>query len=307
MLQMKSAATGKYESPPRQNASRCGNNHIAAAGLNQNINKPRAINMDKVFFLPNDYQAPKSSNHYMKFQEGENKFRILSQPIIGWEDWIDKKPIRFRFDQKPGRSVDPKKPIRHFWAMVVWNYNAEEIQILHLTQATLRKSLESLCTDKDWGLPYFYDLKVMKTGEGIETEYVLNPLPHRALSPHIRQLFNERPCHLEALFDNEDPFSKDHSVYTQGIFSEGDVEQEKISIENAYELEMILGECDEKYKQWVYDYIRKQYNTDNLGDLPADIFDRMKAAAVKNMEANYQKQRQNQATIEPDFFAVEVQ
>lgn len=179
--------------------------------------------MNKIAFLPSGYEAPKTSNFYMKFQEGENKFRILSQPIIGWEDWQDKKPIRYKFRDKPAHPIDHKKPIKHFWSMIVWNYSLEEIQILHLTQTSIRKSLETLCKDEDWGAPYFYDIKVIKKGEGMETEYSLNPLPHKPLSLYIQEMFNERKCNLEALFYNEDPFSKEYTVFTPGVFSQNDV------------------------------------------------------------------------------------
>jgi hypothetical protein len=252
--------------------------------------------MSKIAFLPTGYESPKTSNFYMKFQEGENKFRILSQPIIGWEDWQDKKPIRYKFNDRPAFPIDPKKPIKHFWSMIVWNYALEEIQILHLTQSGIRKSLETLCRDEDWGAPYFYDLKVMKKGEGMETEYSLNPLPHKPLAPHIQDMFNDRRCNLEALFYNEDPFSKEHTTFTPGIFSQNDVilsannMTSKISMEQAYDLNMILEECEEKYKKWVYDTILKQYKTENLCDLPADIYERMRTAAVRNMEENRSRQ-----------------
>lgn len=253
--------------------------------------------MNKILFLPQDYQAPKSTNLYMKFQEGENKFRILSQPVLGWEDWQDKKPIRFKLDQKPLKAIDPKKPIKHFWAMIVWNYSLEEIQILHLTQSSIRKSLEALCLDPDWGAPYFYDLKIMKTGEGLDTEYSLNPIPHKPLAAHIKDLFKERPCNLEALFYNDDPFSKENSVFTPGVFSELDVQlsanniTKKLTFEQTHELEMILDDCDQKYKEWVYSYIKKQYNTENISDLPVDLFIKMRDAAYKNMEENHARQR----------------
>ena len=249
--------------------------------------------MSKIFFLPSGYEAPKTVNFYMKFQEGENRFRILSQPILGWEDWQDKKPIRFKFQDKPLKPIDSKKPIKHFWAMIVWNYQTEEIQILHLTQATLRKALEALCNDKDWGAPYFYDLKIMKMGDGIDTEYSLNPLPHKPLSPHIKECFENRKCNLEALFYNDDPFSKEQTVFTPGIFSEQDVENiiPKISMDQAYELEMIIEECDEKYKLWIMNSIKKQYNTESFQDLSADLYKPLKEAVTKNMEANHAKQR----------------
>ncbi len=88
-------------------------------------------------FLPKNYQAPNASNKYMKLEKGENKIRILSQPILGWEDWtLEQKPVRFRFDKKPAKSINAEKPVKHFWAFIVWNYIDEKIQILQITQAT---------------------------------------------------------------------------------------------------------------------------------------------------------------------------
>ena len=83
------------------------------------------------------------------------------------------------------------------------------------------------------------------------------------------------------------------------------INYKKINIEQASELDMILDECDQKYKEWVYSYLKKQYDTDNLSNLPADIYQRMKDAAVKNMESNYARQRSEQ--IKPEFMIAEVQ
>lgn len=79
-------------------------------------------------------------------------------------------------------------------------------------------------------------------------------------------------------------------VYTKEEMEQADNPAIKISLEQAAELELILGECDEKYRTWVNDYLRKQYNTNNISDLPADIYERMKSAALKNMEKNHSKQ-----------------
>ncbi|CAB4133819.1 bet_lambda, phage recombination protein Bet [uncultured Caudovirales phage] len=95
-------------------------------------------------------------------------------------------------------------------------------------------------------------------------------------------------------------------VYTKEEMQQADIEDitPKISLEQASELQMILDECDDKYKVWVYDYIKKQYKTENLAELPLDIYDRMKAAAVKNMEQNYQKQRAQLS--EPELITAEI-
>jgi hypothetical protein len=48
-------------------------------------------------FLPPDYSVPKKGGGYMKFQDGPNKVRFLSAPILGYEYWNnDNKPVRAR-------------------------------------------------------------------------------------------------------------------------------------------------------------------------------------------------------------------
>lgn len=177
-------------------------------------NTPTTQERKIMTFLPENYEAPRGPSYYMKLVEGENRVRILSAAVMGWEDWYEKKPIRFRMNEKPNKSLDPKKPVKHFWAFIVFNYNEEEIQVMHITQATVRRVLTSLCADTDWGDPYFYDIKINKTGEGVDTEYTVNPVPHKALDPYIVQCFNNRRCNLDALFTNEDPFAAVWDSYT---------------------------------------------------------------------------------------------
>lgn len=89
-------------------------------------------------------------------------------------------------------------------------------------------------------------------------------------------------------------------VYTKEEMMQADVHEivTKISLEQCADLEVTLSECDIKYRQWVYDYIRQQYKTDNLCDLPQDIFDRVKKAAAKNKEENYRRKQVLIATSE---------
>ena len=72
----------------------------------------------------------------MKFQEGENSFRVLASAIVGFEYWTTQnKPVRSKdgWDEKPEdikTEKDGSFRINHFWAFPVWNYEAEKIQIL---------------------------------------------------------------------------------------------------------------------------------------------------------------------------------
>jgi hypothetical protein len=242
-------------------------------------------------FLPDDYTAPKSNSGYMKLQDGENKFRILSRPVMGWEDWtLDKKPIRFRMDEKPLKSIDGKKPVRHFWSFIVWNYIEERIQVLHLTQATIRGNIENLCKDADWGAPFFYDIKIIKKGEGKEVEYMVNPLPHRPVSEDIKKAFIDNRCNLQALFENADPFSAHWQEYTQGIFTKDNVSiKEHLPNPNQYitdaqllSLEEVLSGCDPHYKTSLSMGLLKTYACDTLDKMPTHIYEKVKSGAEEN-------------------------
>lgn len=157
-------------------------------------------------FLPADYEQPKSSGNYMKFQQGENKLRILSKPIIGWIDWKDKKPFRFKMKDKPAAPLDPTKKIKHFWAFIVWDYQENQISILEITQSSIQTAIGSYSKDADWGSPFNYDIKIVRSGDGMETEYIISPVPHKPVSPEIIKAYADKPCNLEALFEGKDPF-----------------------------------------------------------------------------------------------------
>src|SRR6185436_19309679 len=63
-----------------------------------------------------------------------------------------------------------------------------------------------------------------------------------------------------------------------------------LSKEQITELVMILSECEEEYQLEVNDHIKKYFGAD-LSFVPAEMFDRIKSAAVNNMEKNHEKQR----------------
>ena len=168
-------------------------------------------------FLPDKYEIPQKSDNYMRFQDGENKFRILSSPIIGWEGWKTQsdgshKPIRVPMDGKLVMDdIDDEEQIKHFWAMPVFNYKEEKIQILKITQKGIQKSLKALAKSADWGSPLEYDILVTKSGQKLETEYQVNPVPPKPLDKALEQLYKDTPINLEALYTGGDPFA-DKSV-----------------------------------------------------------------------------------------------
>lgn len=164
--------------------------------------------------LPNNYKLPSKTDSYMKLQDGENKFRVLSAPIVGWKWWIEegetKKPYRISLNEDKPDSI-PEDKIKHFWAMPVWNYQEERVQILELTQKGLQKAINQLDDDPDWGSFTEYDLVITKTGTKLDTKYQVSPKPSKPVDPGIKQLFDDMKIDLTALYRGEDPFKSNNA------------------------------------------------------------------------------------------------
>ena len=174
-------------------------------------------------FLPKDEKEP-STSKYMKFEKGENTFRVLSSAITGVEYWKeiindDGSEVRKPFRLKPGvpvpvgdLGVDENGEVeipKYFWAFVVYNRNSEKIQILELTQATIRRAVRALVDNPKWGDPKEYDITVTKEGDGYGTKYTVTPNPKEKMEPEIVESYKKMDIKLEVLYDGGDPFKSD--------------------------------------------------------------------------------------------------
>lgn len=167
-------------------------------------------------WLPTDYKVPDTGGQFMKLESGKNRFRILSEPVIGFEWWTEdgegRKPHRVKsFEQA---LKDGEEPIKHFWAFTVWNYDLNKIQVLELTQKTIMRSIESLSLDSDWGSPTKYDLVITREGERLDTIYTVQPKPHTDLPDEAAKAYKETDVDLEALFSGEYPMKIEEMAET---------------------------------------------------------------------------------------------
>ena len=167
-------------------------------------------------FLPTGFKMPVRQDRYLKFVAGENRFRILSPAIFGMEEWIDKKPFRYRDSEVPAAPASPGMPFKHFMSCIVWNRQAHRIELLHVNQMSVLRAIVSLTRDPDWGDPFTYDIKVHRKGEGKETEYQVTPAPKTQVTPDIVEAFYATPIYLDALFGGGDPFGP-HPACSQCI------------------------------------------------------------------------------------------
>lgn len=187
-------------------------------------------------YLPEGFetlQAPKSYINLSKLPEGEFKYRIVQRPIAGWIDWLDKKPCRYRPDEKPAKSFDPEKPMKAFWSCYVWDYAQEGLFIMEVSQMGVIKALTDLGRNEDWGDFTDYDIKIKKEGSGKETKYSVMPCPHKPLGKHIEMAIAERPVNLDALYEGGDPWNDKpvnvaHTVLRKQVVETKDEELEGI-------------------------------------------------------------------------------
>ncbi|MEK6880026.1 MAG: hypothetical protein AABY22_10480, partial [Nanoarchaeota archaeon] len=150
------------------------------------------------------------------------------------------------------------------------------------------KSIEALCKDKDWGSPYFYDIKIHKTGEKTDTEYNVNPVPHKVLDQYVISCFKNRPCNLNALFTNEDPFATHWDSYVElaiESISKINIDEKKTSIpfKDLLELKKTFSECDPKYqKELIHTLSKMTPSINGLDDIPIGLYEKIKQAINKN-------------------------
>lgn len=150
----------------------------------------------------------------LKAGEPEKRLRFIGQGITGFSGWTtEKKPVRFETkpEELPANlapDMSGKTSLKRFIAGVVWDYEASDFKILEITQRTLMDQLFKYAKDSDYGDPTNYDIKISKTGSGMDTEYTLIAAPPKSLAPEITKAYKEFYCNLPALFDGEDPFAE---------------------------------------------------------------------------------------------------
>lgn len=167
-------------------------------------------------FLNDDYQVPTSGGgDYTKFQVGDTTLRILSkQPVIGYEYWNnDNKPVRCQ-DNPGAKPADMREKapnggderVKEFWAMVVYNYETEKIELLQATQVAIKSAIQNLSRSPKWGHPSKFDITISKKGTGLKTEYTVVANPPEAIHATIMALAKEAKINPAALLTGGNPF-----------------------------------------------------------------------------------------------------
>ncbi|MCP4551946.1 MAG: hypothetical protein GY834_07910 [Bacteroidetes bacterium] len=159
-------------------------------------------------FIPENYEAPTGGGGFTKLQTGDNRMRILSNPLMMWSIWLDGKPSRVPFSsEKPAKGGGQKDSVKHAWGLIIWNYATEAIEVFELDKQDIIQALTSYAKDADWGHPKNYDIIINKTGAGMDTEYKFIAKPAKPITDIIIKAYTDSPIDLnQLLVEGGNPF-----------------------------------------------------------------------------------------------------
>lgn len=121
-------------------------------------------------FIPEGYKIPQSPSQYLKLEEGTYKLRILSeQPFIFYEYFtnenkpvlLTERPAELPANIKPNKFTE-KKEIDEVWGLAVYNHDLEQVQILKVTQVSIKRAIIALAENPDCGNPTGYDITITR-------------------------------------------------------------------------------------------------------------------------------------------------
>ena len=80
--------------------------------------------------------------------------------------------------------------VKDFWAFV-WN-DAQKVQILEITQSSIKSAIKAYVANKKWGDSKGYDITVKREGSGFDTEYTIMANPHTAVEVAAHKAYEAR-------------------------------------------------------------------------------------------------------------------
>lgn len=309
---VKSAASGRNQTstndcPPRQNSSRCGNNYIAAAGLNQeskisripvgeNMNSSAALVVHNESHAPMDYFSRKQID-------------VLKNSICkGSSD--EEFEVFLMACQKT--QLDPF--MRQIYAVKRWDSRLKR-EVMTVQTGIDGYRLIAERTERYAPGPeptYVYDAsgnllsatayikKQTKDGtwHTVSSSAYIDEYCQRNKEGNPMGMWNSMPRTMLSKCAEAQALRKAFPAEMSGVYTKEEMQQvevtdviPKITLEQASELNIILSECDREYVDNFHSYIKKQYNTEDISNIPVGKYTKIKESASRNMEANHDRQR----------------
>jgi len=183
--------------------------------------------------LDPNFEEPIRYGNYARIEEGDNRFRILSEGIFGIEYWTEvTDPETGKTKNKPTRRPITEIPSletidwSYFYAFFVWSYKADKIQILPTAKRGVVKGLKTLINNSKWGDITQYDICITRRktdpSDIKSVEYTVTPEPKVILDPEIAENWENSKFNRHALymlFEGLDPFEYARMAKVQEMVS----------------------------------------------------------------------------------------
>lgn len=168
--------------------------------------------------LPQDYKLPAGNSGYSKIEDGENTFRILSDPLIGrkyrttkWaKEWKQSTSLLVQ-DEKdiPWEDVidgEYGKQCKYTWIMVVRDYKKGGVSILEISTKKVLWQLLKQRKAKWFSDPTTYDITITKTWAKLQTNYDFTVSAPEPVTAEMKQALLENPIDLTKMLSWDNPY-----------------------------------------------------------------------------------------------------
>jgi hypothetical protein len=157
-------------------------------------------------------QSNSAASDYVRFQDGDKKsLRIISQPVMGHELFVDGKPIRWEADApQPEHAISDERP-KKFVAFVVYEYAGQSdsgaVKIWSFSQRTIIDQMAMLFKEEHWTA---FELVISRKGKGLDTKYNVTGIKS-PIEDTLLEFASETKKYikLDNLFTGENPFIAD--------------------------------------------------------------------------------------------------
>lgn len=302
----------RQQCPPRQqSAASSGSNHIPAVGLNQTNSTTGAVNVNKIAHI-NNHEISNTHSHFNKKQ-----LDILKNSIC---KGVSNEEFEVFLMACVKTQLDPfmrqiyavkrkaKKPDGSWGETMTIQTGIDGYRLIaERTERYAPGPEPTYAYDNNGGLQSATAFIKKQTRDGTWhtvsasayiDEYCQTFTDRSTGEKKATGMWGNMPRTMLAKCAEAQALRKAFPAEMSGVYTKEEMQQAdpidvtpKMTLEQAADLEMILDECDPKYKTWVYEYIVKTYNSPNLCDVPAEMYERMKVAASKNMNEQHAKQK----------------
>jgi hypothetical protein len=301
------AAPGKHhhDGPPRLNSSRCGGNNTSASVLNQSVSSAHPVvttksggKMNQELAVQQDFSAIEQVVIQGDLEKLTAEQRVTYYNRLCESCGLNPMTTPFSYLRLSGKLTlyakkDCTEQLRKIHGVSIEGLDGRIIDDVYVVTAKARDKTGRI--DQATGAVVMGNLRgeakanmIMKAETKAKRRVTLSICGMGFTDEsEIESIPNARPVDVD--FDTGE--IKGVCTTIPAISTPVVVAIAKINDKQVDELEAILESCDEEYRSWFYNYVRKTFGSEDLGGITVDRYEGAKTAAINNMDERREQQR----------------